>query len=250
MPYLIALSILMFSAIAGAQGVPSNLQAAIFYKVLAYDYNIQSKSGSDITIVVVTDNKSAGQKGPISAGFQKISGQKLGSKTIKIVVLSISGAGELESKISSTGADIVYVADGSSDVVVSQMIKRKMGLDELSRIGKRALKRTRDESGENLDVLNKIREVQDIEPRDPSELDKDELYHTISEKVEVDKEIASRLDSVVMKEVESISKSDTKKMEQDQAVSTIEWVLYGNPIRRTPVGPNADFTPGRLIVDT
>ena len=69
-----------------------------------------------------------------------------------------------------------------------KMIKRKMGLDELSRIGKRALKRTRDESGENLDVLNKIREVQDIEPRDPSELDKDELYHTISEKVEVDKE--------------------------------------------------------------
>ena len=123
MPHVIALSIFFMSVVAGAQGVPSSLQAAIFYKVLAYDYNIQNKSGSDITIVVITDGKSAGQKGALSAGFNKLSGQKLGSKTIRIIAIAVAGAGELESKIQSAGGDIAYLADGSSDQVVAKLLQ-------------------------------------------------------------------------------------------------------------------------------
>lgn len=123
MPYVVASSIFLLSVVAGAQGVPSNLQAAIFYKVLAYDYNIQKKTGDSITIVVVTDGQSAGKKEALSAGFNKISGQKLGSKTVKIAAITVSGAGELESKIKSAGGDIVYLAEGSSHRVVTKLLQ-------------------------------------------------------------------------------------------------------------------------------
>ncbi len=122
-PYIIALTLFLASAVGAAQEVPSNLQAAIFYKVLAYDYNLTKQSGNDITIVVVTDNKSAGQQDTISAGFQNISGQKLGSKTIKIVPISVSNPGKLESQVTSAGGNIIYIAEGSADDVVSKVIQ-------------------------------------------------------------------------------------------------------------------------------
>jgi hypothetical protein len=123
MPYLVALSILLFSIVAGAQGVPVNLQAAIFFKALAYDYNLQAKSVNELTIVVVTDSKSASQKSALAGGFSKISGQKLGSKTIKVTFVSVSGAGDLEPKVASEDGNIMYIAEGSSDAVLNKMIQ-------------------------------------------------------------------------------------------------------------------------------
>jgi hypothetical protein len=122
-PYLIAMMIFVFGSLANAQGVPNNLQAAIFYKVLAYDYNIQSQPGSDITIAVVIDGKTSGQKDAIEAGFKKIAGQKLGGKTVKIATINISNAGELDSMIASLGGDIIYVAEGSADSTIAKVIQ-------------------------------------------------------------------------------------------------------------------------------
>jgi hypothetical protein len=69
-------------------------------------------------------------------------------------------------------------------------------------------------------------------------------------KVSVDSEITKNLTPNVLAELESVRNGITNTLTNDQAVTACEWVLFGNPLRRTSVGPNADYTPGRLIVDT
>ena len=69
-------------------------------------------------------------------------------------------------------------------------------------------------------------------------------------KLHVDREIFKNLDSQFAKEIEGIRKGQTTKLSSEKVLSVIEWILFGNPLRRTTVGPNADYTPGRLIVDT
>ena len=69
-------------------------------------------------------------------------------------------------------------------------------------------------------------------------------------KLGVDRGITENLAEDVSKEIEEIKLGNVSEIRSDEAVSTIEWVLFGNPLRRTTVGPNADFTPGNIIVDT
>lgn len=67
---------------------------------------------------------------------------------------------------------------------LAEKIKRKIGLDKLSRIGKKALHRTINENEDNLIVLMKIREIQNFDLRDPSDINKKGIYDNISEKVD------------------------------------------------------------------
>lgn len=69
-------------------------------------------------------------------------------------------------------------------------------------------------------------------------------------KLAVDRELTKNLSPEVFGELEKMRNGDTNDFTSDHAVSVTEWVLYGNPLRRTARGPDADFTPGRLIVDT
>jgi hypothetical protein len=69
-------------------------------------------------------------------------------------------------------------------------------------------------------------------------------------KVNVDSEITTHLAPVVLAELENVRNGTTNTLTSDRAVSVCEWVLFGNPLRRTTIGPNANFTPGRIIVDT
>jgi len=105
-----------FSVTAHSQGVPENLQAAIFFKVLAYDYNIQSKPGNEVTIAVLIDTKTAGRQAAILEGFNKIKGQQLGGKTINIIVVKMSGAAAVGD---AAKGDILYLPEGSDEKVVT-----------------------------------------------------------------------------------------------------------------------------------
>ncbi|MFW9907951.1 MAG: hypothetical protein ACFFEF_05195 [Candidatus Thorarchaeota archaeon] len=69
-------------------------------------------------------------------------------------------------------------------------------------------------------------------------------------KIGVDREITANLGPGPAAEINAIRRGDTSVLRADEAVSTIEWVLFGNPMRRSTVGPNADYSPGRLMVDT
>ncbi len=69
-------------------------------------------------------------------------------------------------------------------------------------------------------------------------------------KLAVDRGISENLPANVIKEIENIRNGESSVVQTDQALSTLEWVFFGNPLRRTTVGPNADYSPGRLIVDT
>lgn len=69
-------------------------------------------------------------------------------------------------------------------------------------------------------------------------------------KLEVDKAIRENLEPKAIAELENVRKSETTTLTIDHAVTTAEWVLFGNPLRSAPIGPNADFTPGRIVVDT
>ena len=108
--------ILLVNLPVRAQGVPENLQAAIFFKVLAYDYNIQSKTGKDLTIAIITDSKTVAKQGAMLEGFNKIKGQRLGGKTVKIVVVKVTGASSIGD---AGGGDFLYLPEGSDAKTVS-----------------------------------------------------------------------------------------------------------------------------------
>jgi hypothetical protein len=69
-------------------------------------------------------------------------------------------------------------------------------------------------------------------------------------KTQVDRALHEHLDAKYKREIANISSGKSNELESSQAVSTIEWVLFGNPLRRTTVGPDADFSPGTIVVDT
>ncbi len=79
-------------------------------------------------------------------------------------------------------------------------------------------------------------------------LDTHELVGDV--KLSVDKAITENLEPKVFTELENVRNGETTILTIDKAVSSAEWVLFGNPLRSSPVGPNADYTPGRLVVDT
>ncbi|MFX0107553.1 MAG: hypothetical protein ACFE7R_04650, partial [Candidatus Hodarchaeota archaeon] len=79
-------------------------------------------------------------------------------------------------------------------------------------------------------------------------LDSHELIGEV--KVNVDREIYERISVEIKNEIEKARLGEKIYLESDNALSTIEWMLFGNPLRRTTVGPTADYTPGRIVVDT
>jgi hypothetical protein len=80
------------------------------------------------------------------------------------------------------------------------------------------------------------------------ELDSHDLIGEV--KIAVDRAMTHNLDSKVLAELESVRKGETTTLTLDHAVSVSEWVLFGNPLRSSTTGPNADFTPGVIKVDT
>ncbi len=82
-------------------------------------------------------------------------------------------------------------------------------------------------------------------------LDLLDTYDMIGQvKVNVDRGIYERLDKSILQEIERVRTGEDPKTKTAEALSTLEWTLFGNPIRRTTVGPDANFTPGRIGVDT
>ncbi|RDE17255.1 MAG: hypothetical protein C4K49_03560 [Candidatus Thorarchaeota archaeon] len=69
-------------------------------------------------------------------------------------------------------------------------------------------------------------------------------------KLQVERVLLEHLNPNAQREIESVGKSQSSDIESENALSVIEWVFFGNPMRYTTVGPNADYTPGKLIVDT
>ncbi|MHA2024605.1 MAG: hypothetical protein ACW98U_01795 [Candidatus Thorarchaeota archaeon] len=80
------------------------------------------------------------------------------------------------------------------------------------------------------------------------ELDSHELIGEV--KIAVDKALTENLDSKVLAELENVRNGSTTTLTLDHAVSVSEWVLFGNPLRSTTVGPNANYSPGLIVVDT
>jgi hypothetical protein len=78
----------------------------------------------------------------------------------------------------------------------------------------------------------------------------DSYPHIGEVKVSVDRSIYEHLGQKYKTEIEQLRTGETHELQFDEVVSTLEWTLFGNPLRRTTVGPHADFTPGRLTVDT
>ena len=111
--------------------------------------------------------------------------------------------------------------------------------------------------GATLDTVNNIEAFDDW--RDCSYCDGwkfgfldylDTFDHIGQVKVGVDAELYKRLSEGVKQELEAVRLGTNSEITSENALTVIEWILFGNPLRRTTVGPNADFTPGRLIVDT
>jgi len=82
-------------------------------------------------------------------------------------------------------------------------------------------------------------------------LDLLDTYELIGQvKMSVDREITRNLDRDAMDALENVRNGNTNTLTNDHAVSVCEWMLFGNPLRPTTVGPNADYSPGRIVVDT
>ncbi len=95
------------------ENIPADLQAAIFFKVLSYDKNIDAKKGSELTIYLVADGSN---KDALLAGFKKLKGQSLKSK--KIDVTSIG-----EKDIANVGGNsILYAPAGASASTIKKIL--------------------------------------------------------------------------------------------------------------------------------
>lgn len=112
-------TIIFFCIGANAQGVPEHLQAAIFFKVLAYDYNIQTKAGNEVSIAVLIDSKTSGKKQPLQDGFNKLNGLDLNGKKIKVQVVQVSDS----SLGDAASSDILYVPEGMDDKLIASVLK-------------------------------------------------------------------------------------------------------------------------------
>ena len=111
--------------------------------------------------------------------------------------------------------------------------------------------------GSTLDTLNNIEPFEDWKQCAYADgfkfgfMDLLDSYQQIgSVKLAVDRGIAENLPTEAAKEIENVRNGESSVVQSDQALSTLEWVFFGNPLRRSTVGPNADYSPGRLIVDT
>ncbi|MGY5875838.1 MAG: C25 family cysteine peptidase [Candidatus Thorarchaeota archaeon] len=69
-------------------------------------------------------------------------------------------------------------------------------------------------------------------------------------KVGVDRAIFENLADPIKAEIEGVRTGTKPQLESENAITVLEWQMFGNPLRRTTVGPDADFTPGKIIVDT
>jgi hypothetical protein len=79
-------------------------------------------------------------------------------------------------------------------------------------------------------------------------LDSHELIGEV--KLAVDKTLTENLGSKALAELQGVRTGNSNTLTIDHAVSVAEWVLFGNPLRSSTVGPNADYTPGKIVVDT
>jgi len=78
----------------------------------------------------------------------------------------------------------------------------------------------------------------------------DSYTHIGEVKVAVDRAITENLEPQILTELENIRNGKTNILNSDKAVSVCEWVLFGNPLRPTTVGMDANYTPGKIVVDT
>jgi len=111
--------------------------------------------------------------------------------------------------------------------------------------------------GSTLDTMNNVESFTDWKLCPYSDgwkfgfLDLLDTYELIGQvKVSVDREITLNLDNKATAELENVRKGNTNTLTNEHAVSVCEWVLFGNPLRPTTVGPNANYSPGKIVVDT
>lgn len=111
--------------------------------------------------------------------------------------------------------------------------------------------------GSTLDTLNNVEPFDDWSACPYCDgwkfgfLDLLDTYELIGQvKMSVDREITRNLDRDAMDALENVRNGNTNTLTNDHAVSVCEWMLFGNPLRPTTVGPNADYSPGRIVVDT
>jgi hypothetical protein len=69
-------------------------------------------------------------------------------------------------------------------------------------------------------------------------------------KIAVDRALTENAESSVLTELDNVRQGNLNDLTSDHSASIAEWVLYGNPLRFVTIGPNAGYTPGRLVVDT
>ncbi|MCU0663831.1 MAG: hypothetical protein MUC50_16065, partial [Myxococcota bacterium] len=111
----LCLLILLGASIGAAQpGVPSNVQAAIFLKVLKYDKNTVSRSKGNIGFVIILDGKATNRKNEISSGFVVINGQAIEGATIKVSAVTLLSADRLPAAMQATAGNIIYLPQGTT----------------------------------------------------------------------------------------------------------------------------------------
>jgi hypothetical protein len=128
-----------------AQGVPSDLKAAILLRALSYDRNLQRRSGAAVRVGIVHQ---AGQEGPgscratMSAAFRAATTQRIQDLPITVVELELRSIDQLQAEIDSEGVNLLYIceglggrADAIADLAASRALLTLCGSEELVREG-------------------------------------------------------------------------------------------------------------------
>jgi hypothetical protein len=97
--------------------VSPDVQVPIIMRILAYDRNLESRAGAEVTVGIVyapADPQSVKEANAVSDAFYRYAGKTVKRLPIRYVLLEYTTPENLERSVATRGIDVLYVAPGNA----------------------------------------------------------------------------------------------------------------------------------------
>ena len=97
--------------------VSPDVQVPIIMRILAYDRNLESRAGAEVTVGIVyapTDPQSVKGANEVSDAFYRYAGKTVKRLPVRYVLVEYTTPENLERSVATRGIDVLYVAPGNA----------------------------------------------------------------------------------------------------------------------------------------
>jgi hypothetical protein len=116
--------------------VPADTQVPLLLKILTYDRNLASKTGSDLVVGVVFDSgnrASAAAADKVGTALYAMKGRTVKGRPLKWFAVEYTGAADLEKVVRSKGIGVFYLTPGNdANVVDIVALSRRLGVTSMT----------------------------------------------------------------------------------------------------------------------